>query len=67
MVFGKKVNKKDNIISISIEGTKLDAVKHTKFLGIILDNELNWKQHIIHLSQKLSKAIGILLPIPELL
>ena len=60
MVFGKKVNKKENIISISIEGTKLDVVKHTKFLGVILYNELNWKQHIIHLSQKLSKAIGIL-------
>ena len=60
MVFGKKTNKRDNNISISIEGVSLDVVKHTKFLGIILDNDLNWKQHTIQLSQKLSKAIGIL-------
>ena len=60
MVFGKKSKNRDNNISISIEGVSLDVVKHTKFLGIILDSDLNWKQHTIQLSQKLSKAIGIL-------
>ena len=31
-----------------------------KFLGVILDNKLNWKAHCTYLSRKLSKSIGIL-------
>jgi hypothetical protein len=60
MVFGKKNRNSTNNISISIEGCKLNTVTHTKFLGVILDNELNWKHHISHISNKLSKSIGIL-------
>ena len=32
----------------------------TKFLGLILDNKLNWKSHALYLSSKISKSIGIL-------
>ena len=60
MVFGKKTRHSSNNLSISIEGCKLDTVTHTKFLGIILNNELNWKHHLTHISNKLSKSIGIL-------
>jgi hypothetical protein len=60
MVFGKKTKNQDNSISVSIEGTLLEVVNHTKFLGIILDNGLTWKQHALHLSKKISKSIGIL-------
>jgi hypothetical protein len=35
-------------------------VDETKFLGIIVDMELNWKKHIIYTSKKIAKAIGIL-------
>ena len=60
MVFGRKSKNQTNDLSVTIEGTKLELVKHTKFLGVILDNEINWKQHILHISQKLSKSLGIL-------
>ena len=60
MVFGRKSKNQTNDLSVTIEGTKLEIVKHTKFLGVILDNEINWKQHILHISQKLSKSLGIL-------
>ena len=30
------------------------------FLGIILDNNLTWKNHLLYLSSKLAKSIGIL-------
>jgi ribonuclease P/MRP protein subunit RPP40 len=60
MVFGKKSKNQTRELSVSIEGTKLDIVKHTKFLGLILDNEISWKQHIIHISKKLAKSVGIL-------
>jgi hypothetical protein len=60
MVFGKKSKNTENTISTTIEGTKLEVVTHTKFLGVILDNDLTWKPHVLHLSNKISKSIGIL-------
>ena len=33
---------------------------HIKYLGVIIDSHLNWKQHILNLSKKLSRCIGIL-------
>ena len=33
---------------------------HIKYLGVIIDSHLNWKQHILNISKKLSRCIGIL-------
>jgi len=60
MVFGKKTRHNENILNIRIDGEQIETVNHTKFLGLILDNDLSWKLHLAHLSKKLSKSIGIL-------
>ena len=31
-----------------------------KYLGVLIDSHLNWKEHILNLSKKLSKSIGII-------
>jgi hypothetical protein len=60
MVFGKHKNNHQNSLNIFIQGSKLDIVTQTQFLGIIMDSSLTWKQHIIYLTKKISKSIGIL-------
>ena len=35
-------------------------MKETVFLGIILDEHLSWKPHILSVSRKISKSIGII-------
>ena len=45
---------------IIINGSKIDEVVVTKFLGVLIDNNLTWKCHIDHLCSKVSKNIGIL-------
>jgi hypothetical protein len=60
MIFGKKLAGRENSINVVVEGTTIYIVTHTKFLGLILDNSLSWKHHLLHLSKKLSKSIGIL-------
>ena len=49
-----------NDVNIYIEGKKLEIVDHTKFLGVILDTNLSWKDHITYLSKQISKSIGII-------
>ena len=38
----------------------LKNVQHSKFLGVWLDDELNWKEHIQQLVTKLKSKIGLL-------
>ena len=46
-------------ISVNINGIKLDQCSSYKYLGIVFDDKLNWKDHVSYLSQKISKACGV--------
>ena len=47
-------------ITLKLNQTKLFESSKIKYLGLILDNKLNWKAHITELSKKLSRAVGLL-------
>ena len=47
-------------INLSINNEKLKQENYTKYLGIIIDEKLNWKQHIKQVNIKISKGIGVL-------
>ena len=44
-------------LTISIDGKKLEKVQCTKFLGVIIDEQLSWEPHLNHLSLKLNSSI----------
>ena len=50
-----------NIDHISIDGQRIEEVRHTKFLGVILDNKLNWHAHCEYICGKMSKGISIII------
>ena len=45
---------------IIISDSSLTCIKSTKFLGVIIDNKLNWSEHIQYVKNKISKSNGIL-------
>ena len=45
---------------VTIKDTELDTVVNTRYLGVIIDSSLDWKDHIKIISPKVSRAIGIL-------
>ena len=47
-------------LSIKINNETINKKCHTKYLWMILDNNLTWTQHINYVNLKLSKSIGIL-------
>ena len=57
MVFTSK--KQVPKIKICIDEHSIAEEKSTKFLGIHIDNKLNWKKHIKHVESKVSRGIGI--------
>ena len=48
-------------VRIYINEQFIDKVSHTKFLGVILDDQLNWVNHIKYIRNKVAKSIGIIL------
>ena len=44
-----------------INNSIVTQVSCSKFLGIILDNKLNWTSHIAYIKYKIAKGMGILL------
>ena len=47
------------IINIYLNNRNIERVTFYKFLGVIIDDILNWKQHILFLKSKLKKIIWI--------
>ena len=58
MLFTNKI--RPETISIKAKGQSITEISETKFLGVILDNKLNWDAHIKHISHKISKSVSIL-------
>ena len=47
-------------IKLKINNFPLEEKPSTKYLGVILDKNLSWKQHVAHINSKLQKSIGII-------
>ena len=45
---------------IVLDNAPLKEVSHTKFLGVIVDNQLTWKLHIDNICKIISRNIGII-------
>ena len=46
--------------SLFINGTQIELVKKTKFIGVLLDSQLKWDHQINYIKSKIAKGIGIL-------
>ena len=65
MVFGNlKFSSKFNI---SINNHEIDRVYSTKFLGVIIDHKLNWKDHVANVKSKLHKSLSIMYKVKNFL
>ena len=50
-----------------LNGNVVKRVTSTKFLGIIVDDQLKWKQHIDYIKNKISKSIEIIIKLEIML
>ena len=58
MIFGKKYT--DSVFNIQIDGVVVDRVHVTKFLGVLVDDELTWNNHITSVCKNISKNMSML-------
>jgi hypothetical protein len=61
IIFKNKHSNKPNInLNIEIDGTTLQQVNTTKFLGLLIDSNLSWNSHTQHISKIISKLNGVI-------
>ena len=59
MLFHRKII--DAVIKIQIDNEEIDRVYKTKFLCVIIDHKITWKEHVTYVSGKMTRSIGILI------
>ena len=59
MIFDNRI-KDTSDISVLLNGQQIKASPHVTFLGIIIDENLNWQQHVASVAKKISKINGIM-------
>ena len=59
LIFNKKKDFNPNL-SISLNGQILEEVDHAKYLGVLVDNKLNWNFQLNAVKLKLAKGTGLL-------
>ena len=50
---------KADALNIQINSQKLEQSKSIRYLGVVIDNKLNWKSHIEYINHKVNIGIGI--------
>ena len=60
MILSRKKTERKNI-TVRINEKVISEVRKIKFLGVMLDNKVNWKDHINYISGKVSHGIGMIL------
>ena len=62
MLFGSinNASKTNHDFNLSLDNIEIDRVNAFKFLGVTVDQNLSWKNHIDHLRKKCCSSIGIL-------
>ena len=62
-----KPKKSTAVGQLEIRSNKIPFMNSVKYLGIHIDNELSWKNHISFLTNKVNKSIGLVCKIRRLL
>ena len=65
MIFNN--SRTESNVNIFINETAIEQVTSTKFLGVLIDNQLTWKLHISRVKNKLIKCVAILFKVRHLL
>ena len=59
IMFNIKIKEIKNC-EILLENMKISRTETAKFLGVVMDENLSWKQHINYIEKKIAKSVGII-------
>ena len=54
-----------NLLAVRVNGQLIGRVYKSKYLGLIVDDKLSWKDHIDLISSKIRRNIGVMKQVRE--
>ena len=60
IIFHRNTASIDHTLKLKLDGKRLSPSQSVKYLGVLLDEHLQWSDQIAHVKIKLNRAIGIL-------
>ena len=60
MIFSSNKRKYDYTNKLYLCNSEIKREVFTKFLGVMIDQNLNWKQQILHVKKKVARGLGII-------
>ena len=60
VIFHFRQKRIDQVVNIKIDDKNIDQVTSTKFLGVIINENLTWSDHINVLLNKTNKSLGVI-------
>jgi len=60
IIFHSPQKVKGHRVKLIISNREIMQEKFIKYLGLLIDSHLSWKYHILHISKKIKRCIGIL-------
>ena len=60
VIFHSSQRSLNHNVTLKLDKKALSQKNYIKYLGVIVDCHLNWKQHIINVSKKISRSIGVM-------
>ena len=63
----KKQNKIKPDISSNIDGQVIAEITSSKFLGVIIDDKLNWRDHVSFVCRKVARGLGVIIKVRKVL
>ena len=54
------IDRSNQNLQVKINGTALEVVSKFKYLGVLLNSSFDWKGHVLAVSLKVSKGLGLL-------
>ena len=59
VLFHSSPRKLTQTIVLKLGKSKIEQETHVRFLGVLLDSTLSWRYHLIELSNKLTRTVGL--------
>ena len=60
LIFHSVKRKVYHNVTLKLDKKALCQKDNIKYLGVLVDSHLNWKHHILHVSKKISRSIGVM-------
>ena len=67
MIYTRNKLYREHNYNLSISNTDIKRVTESKFLGVLMNEKMNWNSHVAAIRQKMSRYIGVLYKLKSIL